>query len=196
MNSDLLEETLVLRNRYDDEPLHSDHVAMLAVQLFDALEPWHRLGPRERELQQCSALLHDIGWSQTVEGRRHHKKSAKLILKEKWRHLSPEEVTIVAQLARYHRKSPPQPKHKEFHALTPSAQRKVMILGGILRQADALDRTHIQKIAGVSARVTDDALIVEVKSPKPWPEEKAIFEKKRDMLESASTRAVKCENAK
>ena len=196
MNSDLLEETLVLRNRYDDEPMHSDHVAMLAVQLFDALEPWHRLGARERELQQCGALLHDIGWSQTVEGRGHHKKSARLVLKEKWRHLSPEEVVIVSQMARYHRKSPPKPKHKAFHALTPSTQRKVMILGGILRQADALDRTHIQKISGVNARVTEDALIVEVKSAKPWPEEKAIFEKKKDMLESAAVRAVKCENAK
>ncbi len=196
LNSDLLEETLVLRNRYDDEPIHSDHVAMLAVQLFDALEPWHRLGARARELQQCGALLHDIGWSQTVEGRGHHKKSAKLILREKWRHLAPEEVEIISQMARYHRKSAPKPGHKEFHALTPSAQRKVMILGGILRIADALDRTHIQKVTGVQARVTEEALVVEVKSDKPWPEERAIFEKKRDMLEAAATRAVKCESAK
>jgi len=196
MNSDLLEETLVLRNRYDDEPVHSDHVAMLALQLFDALEPWHRLGARERELQQCGALLHDIGWSQTVEGRGHHKKSAKLIRREKWRHLAPEEVDIVSQIARYHRKSAPKAGHREFHALTPSAQRKVMILGGILRQADALDRTHIQKVTGVKARVTEQALIVEVKSGQPWPEERAIFEKKRDMLEAAATRAVKCESAK
>ena len=196
MNSDLLEETLVLRNRYDDEPIHSDHVTKLALQLFDALEPWHRLGPRERELQQCSALLHDIGWSQTVEGRGHHKKSARLILREKWRHLSPEEVEIVSQVARYHRKSPPKPQHKEFHALTPAAQRKVMILAGILRQADALDRMHIQKVAAVRARVSNEALVVEVKSTQPWPEERAIFEKKRDMLETAAMRAVKCENWK
>ena len=196
MNSDLLEETLILRNRYDDEPVHSDHVAMLAVQLFDALEPWHRLGARERELQQCGALLHDIGWSQTVEGRGHHKKSAKLILREKWRHLAPEEVEIVSQMARYHRKSAPKSGHKEFHALTPSTQRKVMILGGILRQADALDRTHIQKVKSVTARVAEDALIVVVKSSKPWPEERAIFEKKRDMLEAAATRAVKSESAR
>jgi exopolyphosphatase/guanosine-5'-triphosphate,3'-diphosphate pyrophosphatase len=196
MNSDLLEETLVLRNRFDDEPVHSDHVAKLALELFDALEPWHKMGARERELQECAALLHDIGWSQTVEGKGHHKKSAKLILEEKWRYLSPDDVNVVSQVARYHRKSPPKPEHNEFHALTPAAQRKVMILGGILRQADALDRTHIQKVTGVKARVTEEALVIEVKSSCSWTEEKAIFEKKRDMLEAAAVRAVKCGSVK
>jgi exopolyphosphatase/guanosine-5'-triphosphate,3'-diphosphate pyrophosphatase len=192
MNSDLLEETLVLRNRYDDEPVHSDHVTQLALQLFDALEPWHRLGPRERELLECGALLHDIGWSQTVEGHGHHKKSAELIRKQEWRHLSPEEVAIVSQIARYHRKSLPKPEHHHFHELIPSAQSKVMILAGILRQADALDRSHIQKVMRVEARITSEALTVVVHSKLPWPEEKAIFEKKRDMLEAAAGRSVQC----
>jgi exopolyphosphatase/guanosine-5'-triphosphate,3'-diphosphate pyrophosphatase len=196
MNSDLLAEALKLRNRYDDEPVHSDHVTKLALQLFDELEPWHRCGPRERELQECGALLHDIGWSQTPEGRGHHKKSAELIRKHHWHHLAPDEVSLVAEIARYHRKSPPQPKHQRFHKLAPSAQRKVMILGGILRQADALDRTHIQKVASVGAQVTEEAIVVRVHSKLPWPEENAIFQKKRDMLEQAATRPVRCENAK
>ena len=195
MNSELLEETLVLRNRYDDEPIHSDHVAMLAVELFDALEPWHRLGARERELQQCGALLHDIGWSQTVEGRGHHKKSARMILREKWRHLAPEEVEIVSQVARYHRKTMPLPDHAEFHALSEIAQRQVMVLGGILRVADALDRTHTGKITGIEATVTEDALLVRVQARGSWEAESAMFETKRDMLELASGRAVRCEAA-
>jgi len=196
MNSDLLAETLALRNRYDDEPVHSDHVTKLALDLFDELEPWHKYGARERELQECGALLHDIGWSQTPEGRGHHKKSAELIRKHKWHHLAPDEVDLVAEIARYHRKSPPQPKHKRFHKLVPSAQRKVMVLGGILRQADALDRTHIQKVTRVEAKVTEEAIVVRVHSKLPWPEEKAIFEKKREMLEKVATRPVRCESAK
>ncbi len=196
MNSDLLAEVLALRNRYDDEPIHSDHVTKLALELFDALEPWHKYGARERELQECGALMHDIGWSQTPEGRGHHKKSAELIRKHKWHHLAPDEVDLVAEIARYHRKSPPQPKHKHFHKLVPSAQRKVMVLAGILRQADALDRTHIQKVLAVDAKVTESEIVVRVTSKLPWPEEKAIFEKKRDMLEKVATRPVRCENAK
>ena len=196
MNSDLLAEVLALRNRYDDEPVHSDHVTKLALELFDALEPWHKYGARERELQECGALMHDIGWSQTPEGRGHHKKSAELIRKHKWHHLAPDEVDLVAEIARYHRKSPPKPKHKHFHKLIPSAQRKVMVLAGILRQADALDRTHIQKVLAVDAKVTEGEIVVRVTSKLPWPEEKAIFEKKRDMLEKVATRLVRCENAK
>jgi exopolyphosphatase/guanosine-5'-triphosphate,3'-diphosphate pyrophosphatase len=196
MNSDLLAEVLALRNRYDDEPVHSDHVTKLALELFDALEPWHKYGARERELLECGALMHDIGWSQTPEGRGHHKKSAELIRKHKWHHLAPDEVDLVAEIARYHRKSPPKPKHKHFHKLVPSAQRKVMVLAGILRQADALDRTHIQKVMAVGAKVSEGEIVVRVTSKLPWPEEKAIFEKKRDMLEKVATRPVRCENAK
>ena len=192
----LLQETLALRAKYDEEPSHSDQVALLPLQLYAGLAGWHQLAPRARELLHSAALLHDIGWSQTPEGRGHHKKSAELIRKRKWHHLAPDEVDLVAEIARYHRKSPPQPKHKHFHKLVPSAQRKVMVLGGILRQADALDRTHIQKVTSVDAKVSEEAIVVRVHSKLPWPEEKAIFEKKREMLEKVAARPVRCENAK
>jgi exopolyphosphatase/guanosine-5'-triphosphate,3'-diphosphate pyrophosphatase len=142
MNSDLREETLALRGQYDEEPSHSDHVTVLALQLFDGWEPWHGLGGDERDLLECAALLHDIGWSQTPDGTGHHKHSARLIGEHAWRHLSAPDVAIVAQVARYHRKTLPQPHHERFHALPDKAQRQVMILGGILRVADALDVRH------------------------------------------------------
>ncbi len=66
-----------------------------------------------------------------------------------------------------------------------------MILGGILRLADALDRTHTQKIARASATAAGDALLVQVQPRGSWDAERAMFETKRDMLESASGRAVR-----
>ena len=141
----LLDESLALRARYDEEPSHSDHVALLALQIFDGLRSWHQLGARPRELLHSAALLHDIGWSQTPDGKGHNKWSAKLIQENGWKHLTRSEIPTVAQIARYHRKSPPQAAHEEFHALSASAQKTVMVLGGILRLADALDRTHTGK---------------------------------------------------
>jgi exopolyphosphatase/guanosine-5'-triphosphate,3'-diphosphate pyrophosphatase len=189
----LTQESLALRARFDEEPSHSDHVAMLALQIFDGLDSWHKLAPRSRELLYSAALLHDIGWSQTPDGKGHHKWSARLIQEHAWRTLTADEMTLVAQVARYHRKAPPQPDHTEFHALKPSAQNLVMILGGILRLADALDRTHTCKITRLEASVTKEALLVRVQSSGNWNAECATFEVKSDMLQATAQRAVRCE---
>jgi exopolyphosphatase/guanosine-5'-triphosphate,3'-diphosphate pyrophosphatase len=194
MTSSLRDESLDLRARYDEEPAHTDHVAELARQLFDGLKPWHRLDSDSRKLLDAAAILHDIGWSQAPDGRGHHKHSARLIREHAWRSLDPDEIALVAQVARYHRKSMPQPAHEDFHALPENAQKRVMILGGILRVADALDRTHTQKIARLEAEVTDEALLVRVQTRGSWDAERDMFEAKRDMLELAAGRRVRCES--
>jgi exopolyphosphatase/guanosine-5'-triphosphate,3'-diphosphate pyrophosphatase len=191
--SALLKETLGLRARYDEEPSHSDQVALLTLELYDALQGWHGFPSRARELLESAALLHDIGWSQTPDGKGHHKQSARLIREYAWKNLLPDEVELVAQIARYHRKAPPQPDHTEFHALKASAQKSVMILGGILRVADALDRTHTSRIAGLEAEVTKETITVRVKPKGIWNAERATFEAKSDMLQLAAKRAVHVE---
>ena len=62
----LVQECLALRARYDEEPRHSDHVAKLALEIFDGLRGWHRYNDRLRELLFAAAILHDIGWSQNA----------------------------------------------------------------------------------------------------------------------------------
>jgi exopolyphosphatase/guanosine-5'-triphosphate,3'-diphosphate pyrophosphatase len=192
----LTQESLALRARYDEEPGHSDHVAALAARIFDGLRPWHGYGSRPRDLLHSAALLHDIGWSQSPDGKGHHKWSARLILDHPWRTLTPEEMSQVAQIARYHRKAPPQPDHAEFHALKASAQKMVMILGGILRIADALDRTHTGKVARVEASAAKEAIVVRIESAGTWNAERVAFEVKSDMLQIAAQRTVLCEEMK
>ena len=193
MTSPFVQESLVLRARYDEEPSHSDHVAMLTLQIFDGLRKWHQLGERPRELLYGAALLHDIGWSQTPDGSGHHKWSARLIQEHVWKSLKPDEVPIVAQIARYHRKAPPEADHAEFHALSVSAQKQVMILGGILRIADALDRTHTGKIERLEASFTAAAILIEVKPTGTWDAERVMFEMKNNMLQLVAERPVLCE---
>jgi len=192
----LVQESLALRARYDEEPSHSNHVAALALQIFDGLSSWHKLGVRSRELLHSAALLHDIGWSQTPDGKNHHKWSAQLILEHAWKTLTPEEMSLVAQIARYHRKASPQPDHAEFHALKPAAQKSVMILGGILRIADGLDRTHTGKIARLEASVTKEAILVRVQAAGTWDAERVTFEMKSDMLQLAAQRPILCDEIK
>ena len=71
--------------------------------------------------------------------------------------LTPDERAIVANIARYHRKGPPDTTHPNFRDLTKEARGKVRGLAAILRLADALDREHKQKIESVRAAVDRSA---------------------------------------
>ncbi|HEY3960640.1 MAG TPA: Ppx/GppA phosphatase family protein [Solirubrobacteraceae bacterium] len=100
---------LNLAARYNRDAAHTDHVAALALGMFDELA---RLGlhdgdPRERELLWAASMLHDIGMS--VDYDDHHKHGRYLILNGGLPGFSPLEVAIVAQAVRYHRKGMPEP---------------------------------------------------------------------------------------
>jgi hypothetical protein len=68
-----------------------------------------------------------------------------------------------------------------------------MILGGILRIADALDRTHTSRVDAIDVAVTKEAITFRVKTTGAWNAERAMFETKRDMLETVAGRAAICE---
>jgi exopolyphosphatase/guanosine-5'-triphosphate,3'-diphosphate pyrophosphatase len=191
--SSLREEALALRHPFDEEPSHSDHVTRLALELFDGLASWHRLRPRDRELLEAAALLHDIGWSQCPDGRAHHKASARMITEHTWENLSAKEVPVVAQIARYHRKALPGSSHDAFQELPRIDRQRVTVLGGILRIADALDRTHRRRVKGVEVTVSPEELVVRLRAPEPCPAERETFEIKADLLRRASGREVRCE---
>lgn len=140
-----------LGKRYGFDQSHGELVSSFAMQLFDDMSGHHRLVERDRLLLRASALLHDIGDYVRYDG--HHKHSFYLIQHSDIMGLTPDERLIVANVARYHRKSPPDPSHPNFRDLDKDARAKVRSLAAILRIADALDREHLGKVTGVRAEV-------------------------------------------
>jgi exopolyphosphatase/guanosine-5'-triphosphate,3'-diphosphate pyrophosphatase len=53
---------------------------------------------------------------------------------------------LIANVARYHRKSIPKPSHREFYELTPKQRQIILKLAAILRLAEALDREHANRV--------------------------------------------------
>jgi exopolyphosphatase/guanosine-5'-triphosphate,3'-diphosphate pyrophosphatase len=60
---------------------------------------------------------------------------------------------LVANAARYHRKTPPSPHHPLFTELSSADRDRVWKLASILRTADALDREHLQRVTDVIVSV-------------------------------------------
>jgi exopolyphosphatase/guanosine-5'-triphosphate,3'-diphosphate pyrophosphatase len=141
-----VKEALALMRDWEEEPQHVLHVTAWAVQLFENLRPEHKLGSRDLTYLTAGALLHDTGWSTANEERPHHKESARRIREHTWQNLSPKEREFVALVARYHRKSPPSAQHHRYRSLESSRREPLRWLAGILRVADAMDRSHRQKL--------------------------------------------------
>ena len=129
---------------------HSAHVARLSLALFDQSRTVHGLTDREREWLEYAALLHDVGVH--VSYARHHKHSHYLITNGDLRGFHPDEVAVMALVARYHRRGTPKSSHPEWAALTPSHRKAVRVLAAILRLAESLDRSHAQVVSGIALR--------------------------------------------
>lgn len=141
---------LDLARRCDWHQSHSEQVARLVLELFDALKPLHGLSRTDRELIEFGAMLHDIGWH--ISSDDHHKHSMYLIVHGSLKEFTAEEVRIIANIARYHRKSKPKLSHESFAMLSPKGQKAVRVGAALLRIADALDRTHCSVVSRLKVR--------------------------------------------
>jgi exopolyphosphatase/guanosine-5'-triphosphate,3'-diphosphate pyrophosphatase len=146
------------RYRYD-EP-HARNVATLAVQLFDELITEHGLGPRERVLLRVAALLHDVGTF--VSLRAHHKHSHYILSVSEIFGLTRDDMQVIANVARYHRRTVPQRSHLPFITLDSGQRVVVSKLGALLRVANALDADHLQKVLTVRVDRSDERWALEV----------------------------------
>jgi exopolyphosphatase/guanosine-5'-triphosphate,3'-diphosphate pyrophosphatase len=141
----------VLGRRFYFDERHASQVARIALQLFDGLADVHKLPASVRPFLEAAALLHDLG--NAVSYQKHHRHTQYLIQNADIPGLADRERDLVARIARYHRRSPPDLDHAGMVGLTPVEARTVRKLATLLRVADALDRSHHQPIVEVRTAV-------------------------------------------
>lgn len=129
---------------------HSRKVAQLALALFDQTQAIHGLGDREREWLEFGSLLHDIGNHISYE--KHHRHSYYLIKNGDLRGFEPEEIEVIALIARYHRRALPARSHIGLADLPKKLQKSVATLASFLRIAETLDRSRNGVVRKVEMR--------------------------------------------
>jgi len=172
--------------KYELEPAHGEQVRKLSLIIFDKTkERIHNMGEYERELLEASALLHDIGYY--VSAKSHHKNAYNLIIKDRLEGFLDTEIEIIANVTRYHRGKTPQKKHKEYVCLSQKDRLLVNRLAGIVRVADALDRTHCSVVNDLDFDLKQNTAVLVMKLKLATPscyseiikanEKKDLFEK-------------------
>ena len=151
-----------LAERCNYWPEHAAQVARLSLALFEQTRSVHGLTDREREWLEYAALLHDVGAHISYEG--HHKHSYYLIKNGDLRGFEPEEVNIIALVARYHRRATPKSHHEDYRDLPRKRRRMVKKLAAILRLAESLDRSHSQGLSGIELHDRGEDALLQVRT--------------------------------
>jgi exopolyphosphatase / guanosine-5'-triphosphate,3'-diphosphate pyrophosphatase len=138
-----------LAAEYGQDVAHINHVAKLALAMWDALGSGD---PVERELLWAAAMLHDIGM--TIDYDDHHKHSRYLILNAGLPGYSPRETALIGQMARYHRKG--NPTLGQLSALGRNGDDALLTrCSAVLRVAEQLERSRDQAVDRVRVKVDD-----------------------------------------
>lgn len=167
--------------RYSYDRGHALQVELLSLAIFDSLKKLHGLDAHCRLLLQAACALHDVG--KYVCLRSHSLYSYKIIMSTDILGFSNRDKEIIALTSYYH-------SHMLFEtqgAGSPQVARvdvpAVAKLAAILRLADAMDRSYLQKIKSCSVDIKGNELLIRAKSKADLTLEEWTFGNKANFFE-------------
>jgi exopolyphosphatase/guanosine-5'-triphosphate,3'-diphosphate pyrophosphatase len=156
--SEVVRSARIIARKYQCHGRHGDHIAFLCARLFEQTRDLHQLDDYDGQLLEIAAILHEVGGF--VSPKAHHKHSQYLIENSEIFGLARHDVQVVALVARYHRHSGPRLTHPAYAALPTGDRIRVSKLAALLRVADALERTHTQRVTDVEVSIENSRLIL------------------------------------
>jgi exopolyphosphatase/guanosine-5'-triphosphate,3'-diphosphate pyrophosphatase len=181
---------LNLAAQYDADFAHVEHVARLALGMWDALGEAraHPADPRERELLWATAMLHDIGTA--VDYDDHHKHSRYLILNAGLPGYTTRETALIGQMARYHRKGNPSLGPAE--ALARDGDEAALArCASLIRLAEMFERSRDQSVHAARVDVDDGRVEIRLEADDDVSVARWAAERQSELFEQAFGKQLK-----
>jgi exopolyphosphatase/guanosine-5'-triphosphate,3'-diphosphate pyrophosphatase len=144
--------------RYRCDLAHGEHVAKLALAMFDQLAALHGVPGSYRDVLEGAAVLHEVG--QLVSREAYHRHSFYLLRHTEFLGFHDDEIRLMANLARYHRKSLPKKKHENYMEMSFDHRMVARRLIAILRMARALSKSRTGAVQDLSLRVEGNRVVM------------------------------------
>lgn len=162
LQKQLKQNALELGERFSFDRKHAEKVMELSTKIFDLTRDIHRMGNLEKCYLVLASMLHDIGLA--ISNSSHHKHSQYIIKAQEFFYFNETQKNIIANIARYHRRSSPKTTHPDYVALCHKDRMTVMKLASILRLGESLDNSHLQLVKDIKLetnanRVTITAMV-------------------------------------
>jgi exopolyphosphatase/guanosine-5'-triphosphate,3'-diphosphate pyrophosphatase len=180
-----------LAAQYREDRAHTEHVAALALSMFDELAALglHAGDPTERELVWAAAMLHDIGMA--IDYDDHHKHSRYLILNGALPGFTPRELVLIAEIARYHRKGVPSFSSELAPAVAKGDQAILERASTLLRLAEGLERARDQIVTRATFSARDgDAVRLTLEADEEVSVARWAAERERELFRRAFGREL------
>jgi exopolyphosphatase/guanosine-5'-triphosphate,3'-diphosphate pyrophosphatase len=162
---------------------HTEKVLQLVLSLFEQTKELHGYGDLEKELLTYSALLHDVGYYIHRSG--HHKHGQYIIMNSQLPGFSNDELLLIGNIVRYHRKSLPSKDHPYFNVLTTEHKNMVKKLAAFLRIADHLDKGHRGLVKDLKIECFPQVVNIQVISDSDVTPELEAANKEKVLFEDA-----------
>lgn len=185
----LISSAKYICSKYNADLKHGENVANMAETLFTNLREQLGLKKDTQLYLMLAAYLHDIGMF--IHNRGHDKHSEYIISNINLFRLTETEMKMIAAIARYHRKFYPSDSHPLFASLPLDKQIIVQKLSSLLRMANALDRSHTQKVKKLEIKLNqnqDVTVVVHVSGNFILEQEN--FQDKKELFEEITGNKV------
>jgi len=166
---------------YEYDYHHVTQVEKLSLIIFDKIGKKYGLDDHSRLLLRAAAVLHDIG--KYVSMRSHSLYSYQLIMGTDLLGFTEEDKLVIAMASYYHAHNVMERDEKRVPALPGHLVPLVAKLSAIIRLADALDRSYLQKIQRCKVVLHNRELTIQVVSKQDLDLEEWTFASKVLMME-------------
>jgi exopolyphosphatase/guanosine-5'-triphosphate,3'-diphosphate pyrophosphatase len=179
--NDIVTSARYLAKRYDVSKPHILNMDMTATAIFDAMKQLHGMDEKERLMLRVAVMLHDVGKyiSYNLIG----ESSYNIIMANEIIGLSHTEREIIAVAARY--MADPLPEYEKI-VLESSLDRlrylKTAAFTAIIRLANALDRSHLQKVRKIDCRLKDDKLQIKLEIREDFSLETGLIDEEAEFF--------------
>ncbi|WP_432665814.1 HD domain-containing protein [Wukongibacter baidiensis] len=179
--NDIISSVKYIGEKYNYDEKHASHIQYLSTSIFDQLKKMHKLGEKDRLYLQVASLLHDVGKFVNLD--KHHIYTYDIIKAQNIMGFSNRELNIIANIARYHDEENPKRFHDNYNKMDYDDQITISKLSAMLKIADALDITHLQKIRDVEVSHNKDEIYFKTLTKEDILLEKWAFMKNSGFFE-------------
>ncbi|MGO0155019.1 Ppx/GppA phosphatase family protein [Leuconostoc mesenteroides] len=180
--NDIITAARGIADRYMVEEKHRELVLKYAWRLFDRLKKMHRLSARDRLLLGVAALTHDVG--SFINSQKHYQYSEEILEGIDFHGLSTSEQRMIAAIARYHSAETPDNALRSTQEFSPRQRMRIAKMAALLRLADALDDSRLQKISKLTVSIGAEKITVIGQSAENLQLEMYIFAQKAHFFEA------------
>ena len=180
--NDILVASRNIAKRYSSGKNHIAGTTDVALDIFDSTRKIHGMGKRERLLLQIAVQLHDCG--KYISMGDVAECSYRIIMATEIIGLSTEERRVIASAVRYNTTEfVYYGNYDDGPGLDKERYLLVAKLTAILRLANAMDRSHYQKVQGLKAVLKDRELQVMIDSSRDISLELGLLKDKVNFFE-------------